>query len=546
MTIHRINRILVLLIAAITVIGAVVWDVYTPYTADDNYYRAVIKPEWDPAVDDWPSTTQDIDSYELAWQSITNHYIYNGRLANFTHILFQPTGHTPEAIFLGLCIGLVFIMLCVIGKGRGNEMTVTGVSAAAIVLWTVFPWYDQFQSLNFQINYLPASALTLILMYLATHGTRTNAAKGLLFTVGGLICAWLHEGFGSVAFVYFIALMFFGDKNTRKRCLFIITGLILGIAINIYFGTSNRIGVHTTEGWHIGLQFIVRLVPALWPEWLATILVGIEVITMRSRRNVLLGLDLPLLLAAWSGVAMAIIVGLIDHVLWPAHLYSAVILCSAINRVAQSLKPQWQTTIGIVFGLLYLWWMCQLCMWSKITGDEVRAVFAMHGKSSDDGATVFFMDYHKDSEIPYTLMGIDRQPLDHNSCAFITGSYLRKGVGSLLILPPEYEGKSFEEWPKIPGNNNLRGVYPQIASKDSTDFSVMLHFGAAEDNVPPVNRLFMMLKEGATNDASIQAKLNLMSVKLPDGSIVYRCNIEPLPRTITGRTFKSLDIMPPR
>lgn len=546
MTANRINRILIALIAAITVIGAVVWDYYTPYTADDNYYRAVIKPEWNPAVDDWPSTTQDIESFELAWQSVKNHCLYNGRLANFTHILFQPTGHTPEAVFLGLCIGLAFIMLCATGKGRDHKITVTGSCAAAIALWTVFPWYDQFQSLNFQINYLPASALTLILMYLATHGTRTNAAKGMLFSLGGMICAWLHEGFGSVALVYFIAIVVLGDKSTRKRCLFIIAGLILGIAINIYLGTANRIGVHTSEGWYIGFQFVVRLLPALWPEWLATLIVAIEVIIMRNRRKAFFGFVLPLLLAAWSGVAMAIIVGLIDHVLWPAHLYSAVILCNAVNRFTQGLRPKWQTVVGIVFGLLYLWWMCQLCMWSRITGDEVRSVFAIHGKPSDDAATVFFIDYHKDSEIPYPLMGIDRQPLDHNSCAFITGSYLRNGVGSLLVLPAKYEGKPFEEWPKIPGNNNLRGVYPQIASKDSTDFSVMLHFGAAEDNVSPVNRLFMMLKEGPTNDASIQAKLNLMPVKLPDGSIVYRCNIEPLPRTITGRTFKSLDIMPPR
>ena len=542
----RLNNILVAIITAITVIGALVWDIYTPYTADDNYYRAVIKPEWDPAVDDWPSTTQDVESFELAWQSIKNHRRYNGRLANFTHILFQPTGRTPEAVFLGLCIGLLFIMLCATGKGRHYKITVTGVCAAAIVLWSVFPWYDQFQSLNFQINYLPVSALTLILMYLAMRGSRTDAAKGMLFALGGLICAWWHEGFGCVALVYFIAIAVFGDKSARKRCLFIIAGLILGIAINIYSGTANRIGVHTSEGWDIGFQFVVRLVPALWPEWLATLIVAIGLIIMPSRRKDFLGLLLPLLLAAWSGAAMAIIVGLIDHVLWPAHLYSAVILCIAANRFTQGLGNRWQLVVGAVFGMLYLWWMCQLCMWSKITGDEVRSVFAIHGKPSDDAATVFFIDYHKDSEIPYHLMGIDRQPLDHNSCAFITGSYLRKGVGSLLILPPEYEGKPFEEWPKIPGNNNLRGVYPQIASKDSTDFSVMLHFGAAEGNVSPVNRLFMMLKEGPANDASIQAKLNLMSVKLPDGSIVYRCNIEPLPRTITGRSFKSLDIMPPR
>ena len=40
----RINRLLAVLIAAITVIGAVVWDCYTPYCSDDCYYRMVFKP----------------------------------------------------------------------------------------------------------------------------------------------------------------------------------------------------------------------------------------------------------------------------------------------------------------------------------------------------------------------------------------------------------------------------------------------------------------------------------------------------------------------
>lgn len=50
----RLNSLLIILIAAITVIGAVLWDVYSPYTTDDYQYRMVFSDSFVPHVDEWP------------------------------------------------------------------------------------------------------------------------------------------------------------------------------------------------------------------------------------------------------------------------------------------------------------------------------------------------------------------------------------------------------------------------------------------------------------------------------------------------------------
>ncbi len=56
----RINRLLVAIIAAITVIGAVAWDVYTPYTTDDYVCRMVFSDHFVPHVDEWPCDSMEI------------------------------------------------------------------------------------------------------------------------------------------------------------------------------------------------------------------------------------------------------------------------------------------------------------------------------------------------------------------------------------------------------------------------------------------------------------------------------------------------------
>lgn len=542
----RTEKFLAILVAAITVVGAILWDIYTPYSADDNYYRLVIRPDV-TADSDILTTTEEITDYSQAWRSIDNHRGYNGRLANFIHILFQPLPRTLETVILGLCIGLMYFLLILSAARRGRApANVAGVCLVAMAMWLVLPWYDQFQSADFQINYIPASVLTLLLVC-NLPGRPLSPTARAAFCLVGVLCSWLHEGFGAVLIIYFTAVAVLGAPS-RRTSLLMIAALLAGIILNILLGTGIRIGVHVDEATGAPtMQFLTRAIPAMWPEFLAT--AAVILIIYRKRRAVplrALALQwLPLLLAAWAGVCMALIVSLIDHVMWPAHLFAATTICAAAFVWLRNMGRHAQIAVGGFFAAIYLCWMSALCIWSKRTGDDVRHVFEIHGHPSPTAPTVFFHDYHHDADIPFWLMGIVRQPLDHNGCAFIMGLYMQQRSGTLLMLPSRLEGRPFEEWPGIPGHNGLRGIYPMLAARDSLSFSLLLKYGPAGPNTAPADRLFMALRNGVRSPASIRVKTKPVPVIMPDGTTIYRYEYEPLPRTITGRPFLSADTLPP-
>lgn len=538
--INRTNKILIWAIAAITVIGALVWDLYTPYTTDDNYYREVLKPH-SYNNDGWISFDREIETFADAWESIDNHRDYNGRLANFIHILFQPTGRVPEATVLGLLIGACFLMLYIVSRRGSGVPQPLGIASAAVIFWLVPTWHDQFQSLDFQINYIPASLITLILIYYAP--ALKESGKGRLAALAALayICGWMHEGFGCVGMVLFAVYALTEGAGSRKRILIIMACLAAGVATGLLAGTCSRIAYETEGAMTLSRQLFVQLTLAMWPELLASALLVLYIIARRHKARALAVEYAPVVAAMWAGVAMAAILGMSNHIFWIAHLFAAVVLCSLCCRAARKIGPKVQAGIGVLFTIAYAAWMVELCMWSKITGDEVRKVFSIHGTPGPDKAKVFYMDYHRDADIPFRLMGVVRQPLDHPSCAFLLGSYLRGNVGSVLVLPPELEGRTFEEWPAISADGKLRGVYPMMAVRDSSDMSLMMYFGDVRNNITPAERFFIAVKGAGASD-SIEAGVGLLPVVLPDGSLVYRCDPEPLPRSIAGRKFISADV----
>ena len=204
-----------------------------------------------------------------------------------------------------------------------------------------------------------------------------------------------------------------------------------------------------------------------------------------------------------------------------------------------------QAIVGIIFVCIYAWWMTQLCVWNKRIGDEHRQIEVVHGPYGTDAPTVFFMHHTADREIPYWLMTIVRQQLDCIWGAQNTGTYLQGRTGSVLVLPPALEGKTLEEWPKVPGNNNLRGIYPMMACRDSAKVQFNIKFGSTTANISPANRALMFIKSRGHIPAtdSIVAGVAAHRIILPDGSTAYRYCPEPLPRTVEGRHFAAIDIL---
>lgn len=545
----RFNRLLIILIAAITVIGAVVWDVYSPYTTDDYQYRMVFSDSFVPHVDEWPCDSVEIATFADAARSAGNHLIFNGRLANLSHIFMQPLGRTAEAVFLGLCMGAMFVLMLAVVKRYAGRFTPLGAAITVVAGWIAFPWYEEFQSFDFQFNYVvPTATLSALIYMLPAMGTMRRWQRG------GAVClaiatAWLNEGFGCVALAY-MAVCAFADASTRRRdCAVVAIGLVTGVAINFLLGTAHRVadtfdptGVVTST---LPTRVYVWMLFSVWPFALYTAVLAVAwLCTRKGGRRAFLLSQLPFYAGAAAGVAMALVLHRPDRTMWPADMFCAIGVCIIAATWCRKAAPRVQVVAGIVFVCLYGWWMTQLCIWNKRIGDEHRQIEALHGPHGTDAPTVFFMHHTIDREIPFWLMTIVRQQLDGIWGAQNIGTYLQGRISSVLILPPDLEGKTLEEWPEVPGNNNLRGIYPMMAARDSAKVRFIVKFGEITSNISPANRALMFLKSRGRVPAtdSIAAGVAAQRIILPDGSTAYRFMPEPLPRTVEGRRFVSIDI----
>ncbi len=113
-----------------------------------------------------------------------NHTVYNGRLANFLHILMQPAGRTAESVLLGLCIGALFLLLCKCIRSFSGPLTVPGIIAATLSFWIILPWHDTFQSLDFQCNYVLPSLVVVLLILLFHKSSDTSTGRKYDIPIG--------------------------------------------------------------------------------------------------------------------------------------------------------------------------------------------------------------------------------------------------------------------------------------------------------------------------------------------------------------------------
>ncbi len=547
MTANRIDRILIALIAAITAIGAVVWDIYTPYTVDDYFYREIIRADFSPTTETWPGGNEDITTLPQAWKSIKNHTVYNGRLANFLHILMQPAGRTAESVLLGLCIGALFLLLCKCIRSFSGPLTVPGIIAATLSFWIILPWHDTFQSMAFQCNYVLPSLVMLGMILLYSHASDLMSwRKPALYTLA-LLCPWLHEGFGCTAIAYFAAAALIPSlRPLRKTAIIVVAALCAGLALNLVCGTSNRIAGNESGG-SFTMQTVVQVGSALWPFILAGAVAALMLFRKNGDRAKRARIYMPLLAGTLACAALALVFKRGDRVLWPCNTLCIIILCTAFNNMVLKRHAHRLTALaGAAFTVLYAWWFTEQCVWNKRVGDETRAIERIHGKHNSASPTVFFTGHIPTESIPYWLCGITAQPLENGWNVECAGTYLIGRTGGVLVLPKELEGIDFNEWPKVPGANKLRGIYPMIAARDSADTRLLIRFGAYNNNTSPVNKALAFVKNRGTIGAtdSVTACATPLRIILPDSTTVFRYCPEALPRTTAGHKFISIDEIP--
>lgn len=531
------NILIFSLLAAFTFAGVIIWNLLGVDTCDDFFYRTVAS-----SYDDfWGARGEIITTYTQAWESVQGHVAFvNGRLANLLHIFFQPLPRSVEAIFLAvvfLCMWFA-IQFC---AGVTRKNLGWGAMTATVLIWTALPWYDHFQSLDFQINYFLPSALCL---FIAGIWPRIEEMKrGMYFGLVSVafFTAWLHEGFSVVLLCFCGAKLLFNLKNRRGS--FIAVALAGGLLVDLLLGTLNRAGMQISgTDYSIFGQFIVQTSLQAWPIWLATLIIAVKLWRSHEKnRKSLIQKYLPWLFAAYVGLAMALAVRVAGRALWPALIFAFVpiveITTSWMTKYQKVLLP-----IGICFTALYAWWLAQMLEWQYRLSRESEEVMSFLSPRGSRTTSVVYADLTAPDAVPWYLFETSSQRLYSYYDLLPLYSFYNRRRTDFVVAPKDFEGLPIAQWPRIAGNAGAIGRWPLVVSADSVMQTLDFVFGPAE-NMPPSDRLLSRLKYPHTDTVHVAIPYWFLPQRTPDGETLYKINLCDYSRTAHHRPLLRIDTL---
>lgn len=541
-------KILAWLLVALTFAGAMVWDWHTPVSADDWCYLTV-PPEGDD-IGFWGGRGRHIESWSDVGESLSRHFgMINGRLPNMAHTILAHIGHGPESLLLGACIGLFALMMALAGDTR-RRLTPWSAMLAIALMWSAMPWYDYFQSLDFQMNYVPTSTMVLGLILLFPKindiGRKTYVATLIL----ALLTGGMHEGFTIPLLVWLGVSAIINPAFRTRRAAGWGAALSVGLAIILVGGIGQRLDQQANLIDYSQLRFhATRIISAMWPLFLAMLFTAIELIANKKDRRATIRSLAALYAAALIAAAIPVVLMLFGRVYWPMALFSSLIIMRIATHWFESVPVRITIYNTALFIVLYTWWLFTLCKYEIRIGSEFQATIAQFEARQAEGKAfsgVIYLDAISDDEIPSELMGIVRQPLDDGLTTNRLASYYGGFFEFAIAVDPALEGKSLEEWPLMPGNSGLRGRWPMLATADTSHAHFIATAGPTTENMPATDRLLVAAKAiigQPTDTAEHIFQFAYKAIAMPDGSTAYRCLVGDLPRTFRHRPILRIDTL---
>ena len=542
-TARHIDNAFIALLLAVTLAGMLAWTHACPVSSDDLPFSHVL-PDNAEAANSWVPSGIPIETFSQAWTSVIHHRHLNGRLGDLVHIMLQPMPRWIGAALLSLCL-CVFLGLLLIWQKTAGRLKPFGAALAVVLLWTAFPWYDGFQALVFQANYVPASALSTAIVLILTTG-RLFGAKGIVgIAAMSFLTGWFHEAFG-LSLASYTAVLWLLSKRQRKLSGIALLSVLAGVATNMLAGTINRMTLQV-EPIVFFRNHLMHFVTETWPVALAALacVYGYRKAAKALKKDLLKD-TLPL----WGAILTSLLIGLrlaaLGRVLWPALLYSVLCILYIAARIPLKAKPHLRHALMVMFVAAYGWWWTQIVKWERIVAEDVATLIAQCGPNRKGAPTVSFAEYTEQRKIPYYLLGLAKSYVENRPEAQSLARWLTLREASVLVLPKELEDKPFEQWPYIGEQKLLRGRWPMMVARDSLNLDFRLTVGPGDSNLPPLNRLMIAIKIIYTENLdSIGGYMFAERVYMPDGSVAYRYFTEPLPRTVANRPMAAFDTISP-
>lgn len=460
------KRLFYWLLIALTTIGAIGWLVNTWYYSDDYCYsREVVGNE-----EFWDCVGEPITSWNQVMPSVVNHYLYlNGRLANA--VLF-PLQMFPRWVGMGIAGVLIGAFLWVLyhaGRLDRSRVSLRWLALGPALLWIVLPWYENFQSMAYQYNYVPASICMLTVLYLMRDAAALSRRRLWIAVVAGVFTGLLHEGFAGTLGVALCVMWLMERGVARRRIGYVIIATGIGMAVCVLSGTIARISnsVDEHDGWYLRYM-ITRYLQHLWMLWLAMGLWALYAWRHRGTDSLrrLNHVALPLLAGIVANLAIAVVMQTKGRVLWPAMLCCIVIIMIIASEWIGSTRPRRGAVIVMSAATaLYALWLGGVVYWECRVSEMQRNFAERASQPGVAGSSVAFTDMDT-MKVPFWTMELATN--EQYECAFFgmtVDSHFRiSGTGMMAIyMPMSCQDKTYEEFDTVPGTAGMRGHHPYLA-----------------------------------------------------------------------------------
>ena len=458
------KRLFYWLLIALTTIGAVGWLVNTWYYSDDYCYsREVIGCE-----EFWMCVGEPISSWNQVLPSVVNHYLYvNGRLAN---ALLMPLQMFPRWVGMGIAGLLIGVFLWVLyhaGRLDRTRVSLRWLALGPALMWIVLPWYNNFQSMAYQYNYVPASICMLTVLYLMREAAALSQRRLWIALVAGVLAGLLHEGFSGVMIVV-LGVMWLMERGTaRRRILYVIIATGAGMLVCISIATIDRITTSVEQDWY--LQYLITLyIRHLWMLWLTLGLWAIYAWRHRGTASVrrINRVALPLSAGIVANLALALVLQTMARVLWPSMLCCIVLIMIIASEWIGSSRPRrGAVEVMSVATALYALWLGGVTYWECRVSAMQRDFAERASQPGVAGSGVMYTDMDT-MHVPFWTMELaTNEQYERSFFGTTISTHFRiSGTGTMSIyMPMSCVGKTFEEYDRVPGTAGMRGRYPYLA-----------------------------------------------------------------------------------
>lgn len=522
----------------LTFIIGIGWQCSTHYHTDDFFYRMAAET---PTDDFWALHTTPITSFSQLPVSVASHWLTaNGRLSNTVYMCVQPLPHSLLTFINGFGIGCIALLLLRFGGRYAKSLTNPWlVIAVPLLMWTGLQWNDQLQSADFQFNYTLTSVMMLGLLLLLERPSHKLGPWGWVLLV---VFALWHEGF-CIIFGVFLGVQWLFTR--RKILLPVIGALIIGVAVVCLLSPGSTHRMATTEIPMLEYYPFTLAISRMWPAFFA---VAWWLIRRRKldkeRRRELDRWGWGIIVSIVVAFAVLIVICAPQRSHWPVELLSICLIIKIISTY--SLRPGIKPWIAVPLLALYALWGYSLVKWqirvtnfAKKTYTEVAAgkrVFA-----DTDGVL--------SERRPFWLMDMTRPQYGPFNCFehYTIGAHAAKDRNACYVaVPPALEGTSFDSWPKLDGNNDVRILAGQslVRRHDGHNPETerwYLTFGDPTISTSPLDR-FISLIRGSGKTFTANMMVSDFKTIVYQNDTIDILFFQGLQRTAFGRELIAVDV----